>query len=92
MCRDGVRNAKAQLESILVRVKKVFYMHYQIGKTGKNMSPLLNGTGALVANDAVRTRWSVSSLPQSSLVKPAFRNIRPLRQEGKSGARRHTVR
>lgn len=63
VCRDGVRKAKAHLELILVRVKKVFYMCYQLGKTGKNISPLPNGTGALVASDAVRPRCSIFFAP-----------------------------
>ena len=69
MCRDGIRKAKAWMELRLAKDaknnKKEFYRYSaQKRKAKENVSPLIKKEGELVITD---TRYSTTSLPQSSL-------------------------
>lgn len=65
--------------------KKGFYINR---KPRENVGPLLNGAGALVTKEMEKAKVLNAFFTSSLVVRPAFRNPRPLRAMGKSGARK----
>lgn len=72
-----------------VKYKKCFCRYISCKrKRREKVGLLLNMVVGLVTKDRKRPRYLVLPLPKSLLVRPSFRNPRPLRPMGKSGVQK----
>jgi len=80
LCREEIRNAKAQPELRLATVvrdnKKCFYKYIHKKKRAKeNLHPLLDARGNIVNKDEKKLRYLMLSSPQSLTFRLVIRRI-----------------